>query len=143
MEDLIQPFVENYITKLYPKVNRLRVGASHSKGLLSQYKLSGCYHRDYLQDVVHKRIEDEWPFSIILVLDEFQLQYKNGIIDEEVETVCVPIRHAAIFLSALSHWGGENGTQDYVHHFFAYVVSNKVDYPQGVIERDLEDDFVK
>ncbi len=134
--------MENHITKLYPKVNRSRVGAICSKGLLSQYKLSGCYHWDYLQDVVDKRIVDERPFLIILALDEFQLQYKSGIINEEVETACVPIGHAATFLSALSHCRGENGTQDYVYHLFAYVVSNEVDYPQGVIERDLEDDIV-
>jgi hypothetical protein len=93
--------------------------------------------------VVDKRIEDERPFSIILALNEFRSQYKSGIINEKVETVCIPIRHAAIFLSALSCCGGENRTQDHVYGLFAYIVSNEVDYPQGVIERDLEDDIVK
>jgi hypothetical protein len=46
------------------------------------------------------------------------------------------------FLSALSHCGRENGTQDYVYLLFAYVVSNEVDYLQKVIERDLKDDIV-
>jgi hypothetical protein len=41
--------------------------------------------------------QDERPFLIIFALDEFQFQYKNEIMDEEVETVCVLIRHAAIF----------------------------------------------
>ncbi len=62
--------------------------------------------------------------------------------DEEVETVCVPIGHVAIFSSALSHCGGENGTEDYVYHLFAYVVLDEVDYPQGVIERDVKNDTV-
>ncbi len=59
-----------------------------------------------------------------------------------METVSVPIRHAAIFSSALSHCGGDNGTEDYVYSLFAYVVSDEVDYPQGVIERDIRDDIV-
>ncbi len=63
------------------------------------------------------------------VLDEFRFQYKNAIMDKEVETVCVPIGHAAIYLSALSHCRGENRTEDYVYCLFAYVVSNDVDYP--------------
>jgi hypothetical protein len=67
----------------------------------------------------------------MLALDEFRFQYKNAIMDEKVETVCVPIGHAAIFSSALSHCGGDNGTEDYVYPLFAYVVSDEVDYPQG------------
>jgi hypothetical protein len=77
-----------------------------------------------------------------LALDEFRFQYKNGKMDEEVETVCVPIGHAAIFSSALSNCGGDNGTEDYVYRLFAYVVLNEVNYPQGVIERDEKDDVV-
>ena len=59
-----------------------------------------------------------------------------------METVCVPIGHAAIFSSALSHCGVDNGTEDYVYCLFAYVVSDEVDYPQGEIERDVKDDIV-
>ncbi len=59
-----------------------------------------------------------------------------------METVCVPIGHVANFSSALSHCGGDNGTEDYVYHLFAYVVSDEVDYPQGVIKRDIMDDIV-
>jgi hypothetical protein len=92
--------------------------------------------------VVNNRIQDERPFSIILALDEFTLQYKNVIMDEEVETICVPIRHAAFFSCALSHCGGENGTKDYVYCLFAYVIAHEVDYPDGVIERDLNNDIV-
>jgi hypothetical protein len=92
--------------------------------------------------LLDKSIQDDRPFSIILALDEFQFQYKNAIMDEEVETVCVPIGHVAIFSSALSHCGGENGTEDYVYHLFAYVVLDEVDYPQGVIERDVKNDTV-
>jgi hypothetical protein len=97
VEELIEQFVKNYIMKNYPKVNKFRVGAIRSKGGRSQYELTGVYHRNYLQDVVDKRIQDEPPFSIILALDEFQFQYKNAIMDEEVEPVCVPIGHAVIF----------------------------------------------
>ncbi len=46
------------------------------------------------------------------------------------------------FASALSHCGGENGTKDYVYRLSAYVVAHEVDYPHGVIERDLNDDIV-
>ncbi len=46
------------------------------------------------------------------------------------------------FSSALSHCGGENRTEDYVYHLFAYVVLDEVDYQQGVIERDIKDDIV-
>ncbi len=46
------------------------------------------------------------------------------------------------FSSALSRCGGENGTEDYVYPLFAYVVSNEVDYPQGVVERDVKNDTV-
>jgi hypothetical protein len=70
--------------KNYSKVNKFRVGAIRLKGGRSQYEPTGVFHRDYLQDVVDKRIQDERPFSIILALDEFQFQYKNAIIDEEV-----------------------------------------------------------
>jgi hypothetical protein len=118
------------------------VGANRLKGGRSQYDLTGVYHHDYLQDVADKKNQDERPFSIILALDEFRFQYKNAIMDEEMETVCVPIGHVAIFSSALSHCGGDNGIEDYVYYLFAYVVLDDVDYPQGVIERDKKDDFV-
>jgi hypothetical protein len=131
VEEVIELFVKNYIMKDYPKLNKFRVSAIRSKGGRSQYELTGVYHCNYLQDVVDKRIQNEQPFSIILALDEFQFQYKNAIMDEEVETVCVPIGHAAFFSSALSHYGGENGTKDYVNCLFAYVVLDGVDCPQG------------
>jgi hypothetical protein len=118
------------------------VGAIQSKGGRSQYDLTGVYHHNYLQDVVDKRIQDERPFSIILALDEFRFQYKNAIMDEKVKTVCVPIGHAAIFSSELSHCRGDNRTEDYVYRVFACVVLDEVDYPQGVIERDVKDDIV-
>jgi hypothetical protein len=120
--ELIELFVKNFIIKNYPKVNKFSVGAIQSKGERSQYDLTGVYHCDYLQNVVDKKIQDERPFSIILALDEFRFQYKNALMDEEVETVCVPIGHAAIFSSALSCCGGDNGTEDYVYCLFAYVL---------------------
>jgi hypothetical protein len=97
VEELIEPFVKNFIIKNYPKVNKFSVGAIWSMGGRSQYELTGVYHCDYLQDVVDKRIQDERPFSIILALNEFQFQYKNAVMAKEVEMVCVPIGHAAIF----------------------------------------------
>ncbi len=62
--------------------------------------------------------------------------------DEEVETVCVLIGYAAIFPSALSHCGGDNGTENHENCLFAYVGLIEVDYPQEVIERDKKDDIV-
>jgi hypothetical protein len=140
VEECIGPFVEHYITKTNPKVNRFKVGALRSKGSMSQASLSGVYHRDYRQDEVNKRNEDERPFSIILALDEFRLQYKDENMGNEVETVNVPIGHAAIFSSALSHCGGENGTDDYVYRLFSYVVSDDLDYPVRDVESDIKDD---
>jgi hypothetical protein len=50
VEELIEPFVKNYIMKKYPKVNKFRVGAIRSKGGRSQYELTGVYHCNYLHD---------------------------------------------------------------------------------------------
>jgi hypothetical protein len=58
----------------------------------------------------------------------------------EVETVNVPVGHAAIFSSALSHCGGENGTEDYVYRLFSYVVSDDNDYPVLDVESYIKDD---
>jgi hypothetical protein len=52
------------------------------------------------------------------------------------------MRHAAIFSSELSRCGGENRTEDYIYHLFAYVALDEVDYLQGVIKRDVKDDIV-
>ena len=46
------------------------------------------------------------------------------------------------FSSALSHCGGDNGTEDYVYCLFAYAVLDEVDYPQGVVDRDVKDDII-
>ncbi len=138
-EELIDPFVKNFIVKLYPKVRKFRLGAIRSKGKVTQADLSGSYHRDYQQEDVTIRCANERPFLIILALDEFNFQYKNKMLGQ-VEKVCVPIGHAAFFSSALSHCGGANGTDDYVYCLFAYIVSNDVNYPIGTIERDCDDD---
>jgi hypothetical protein len=47
VEELIEPFVKNYIMKNYSKVNKFRVGAIRSKGGRSQYELTGVYHCNY------------------------------------------------------------------------------------------------
>jgi hypothetical protein len=138
-EELIDPFVKNFILKLYPKVRKFSVGAICSKGKATQADLSGRYHRDYQQEDVTIRRADERPFLIILPLDEFNFQYKNKMLGQ-VEKVCVPIGHAAILSSALSYCGGANRTDGYVYCLFAYVVSNDVDYPVGMIEKDCDDD---
>ncbi len=58
-------------------MKKFRVGAIRSKGKATQADLSGSYHRDYQQEDVTIRCADEWPFLIILALDEFNFQYKN------------------------------------------------------------------
>ncbi len=115
------------------------MGAIHSKGKATQADLRGGYHRDYQQEDVTIRRADERLFSIILALDEFNFQYKNKMLGQ-VEKVCVPIGHAAFFSSELSHCGGANGTDDYVYHLFAYVVSNDVNYLARTIERNCDND---
>jgi hypothetical protein len=89
---------------------------------------------------VTRRCPDNPPFSIILALDEFKFQYKHNSKDGELETVSVPIGYVAFFSSTLSHCGGPNGTGDYIYHVFANVVSNLVDYLDGTIEIDHEND---
>jgi hypothetical protein len=44
VEELIEPFVKNFIIKNYPKVNKFSVGAIRSKGGRFQYELTGVYH---------------------------------------------------------------------------------------------------
>ena len=82
------------------------MGGICSKGKATQANLSGGYHRDYQQEDVSIRCADEQPLLIILALDEFNFQYKNKMLGQ-VEKVCVPIGHVAIFSSALSHCGGQ------------------------------------
>ncbi len=78
------------------------------KGRDLQYDLSGTFHRGYQQGVVNRRRPNEWSFSIILALDEFKFQYKNDTMEGELETVSVPIRHAAIFFKSVeSLWRGK------------------------------------
>ncbi len=72
------------------------MGAIRSKGKVTQADLSGGYHREYQQEDVIMRCADKWLFLIILALDEFNFQYKNKL-SGQVEKVCVPIGHAAIF----------------------------------------------
>ncbi len=103
---LINPFVKNFIVKLYPKVRYFRVDAICSNGKASQSELSGSYHRDYQLGNVTMRCANERLFLIFLSLDEFNFEYKNQMMGQ-VEKVCVPIGHAAIFSSALSHCGGQ------------------------------------
>jgi hypothetical protein len=95
-DELINLFVENFIVKLYPKLRYFRVGAIRSKGKASQADLSGSYHRDYQQENVTMRPADEWPFLIILALDEFKFECKNQMMGQ-VEKVYVPIGHVAFF----------------------------------------------
>jgi hypothetical protein len=97
VEELVAPFVKNYVMKNYPKVKKFRTVAIRSKEGRSQYELTGFYHHNYLQDVVDKRLQNQRPFSIILASDEFRFQYKNAITDDEMESVCVPIGNAAFF----------------------------------------------
>ncbi len=59
-----------------------------------------------------------------------------------MELVCIPIGHAAIFSSALSHCGEDNRTEGYVYCLFACVFLDEVNYLQRVIERDVKDDIV-
>ncbi len=70
VEELIEPFVKNFIIKNYPKVNKFSVGAIRSKEGRPQYELTGVYHCNYLQDMVDKRVQDERQFLIILALVE-------------------------------------------------------------------------
>jgi hypothetical protein len=63
-EELINPFVKNFIVKLYPKVRKFRVSAIRSKGKATQADLSGGYRRDYQPEDVTIRRADEQPFLI-------------------------------------------------------------------------------
>ena len=47
----------------------------------------------------------------------------------------VPSDHAVLFTSRLNHAGGKSVTNDYNYRLFAYIVSDKVDYPLEVATR--------
>jgi hypothetical protein len=47
-----------------------------------------------------------------------------------------------IIVLAHQSYMGARGSCRYVYHLFAYVVAHEVDYPDGVFERDLNNDIV-
>jgi hypothetical protein len=47
----------------------------------------------------------------------------------------VPSGHAVLFTSGLNHAGGKSVTNEYNYRLFAYIVSDKVDYPSEVATR--------
>jgi hypothetical protein len=105
-EEFIDLFVKNFIVKLYPKVRKFRVGVVRSKGKATQANLSGGYHRNYQQEDVTIRHANERPFLIILVLDEFNFQYKKNV-RTSGESLCSHRPCGNFFKCVESLWRGK------------------------------------
>jgi hypothetical protein len=75
--------------------------------------------------------------SIIMALDSFYFLYKKNCgwgITRVIEQH-VPSGQAILFTSGLNHAGGKCVTNEYNYRLFAYIVSDKVDYPWEVVTR--------
>ncbi len=106
-----------------------------------QYDLRGTFHQDYQQGGVNRRRPNEQPSLIIfLALNEFKFQYKNDTLEGELETVSFPIGQAAIFQV---HSVIVEGQMEQVNRSIvclSTLFQSLVDYLDGTIEIDHEND---
>jgi hypothetical protein len=126
-----------------PHLRFCRVGALRIQPKTqSQYKKSGNQlHADY-PETVKMRDPGEHPMSIIMALDQpFIFLYEdkdndddNDDVDEDdICELMVNKGHAIAFTDELLHAGGDNGTNRAIYRLFAYVVSDKKDYPNNMV----------
>jgi hypothetical protein len=135
-------YMKNFVTKLYPTLTHLKVGALRSRGIDSQFHLQGLMHRDYLEHV-NMKVPDERPQSIIVALDPFNLLYEYYEYDESSEecatVLAVETGQAVLFSSSLRHAGGSNtkNKEDtgYKYRLFAYIASEYGDFPEEISTR--------
>jgi hypothetical protein len=82
--------------------------------------------------------------SIIMALDEsFKFLYEDKVNDDDDDDdnvdendICeltVNKGHAIAFTDELFHAGGDNSTEKFIYHLFAYIVSDKKDYPNNMV----------
>ncbi len=80
--------------------------------------------------------------SIIMALDEpFKFLYEDkdyddyddDVNEDDICELTVNKGHAIAFTDELFHAGGDNSTGKTIYRLFAYVVSNKKDYPNNMV----------
>jgi hypothetical protein len=95
---------------------------------------NGKLHSDYTADVSQRPL-DERPVSIIVAVDQFALKYlPNGnMMRKDIQTICVRRGEMVMFTNACLHSGDTNESNEYRLRLFAYLVSNKKDFPQNQV----------
>jgi hypothetical protein len=145
-ESIMGIYIKNFATKLYPTLTHSKVGALHSRGVHSQFRLQGLLHRDY-KEHVNKKVPDERPQSIIVALDTFNLLYEYYEYDETKEesatVLTVESGQAVLFSSSLRHAGGCNANNNedtgYKYHLFAYIASKAEDFPEESTRLNIDE----
>jgi hypothetical protein len=91
---------------------------------------------------VKVRDPEKCPMSIIMALDEpFKFLYEDkdydnyddDVDEDDICELTVNKGHAIAFTDKLFHAGGDNSTRKAIYRLFAYVVSNKKDYPNNMV----------
>ena len=143
IQSVMQPFL-NDIRKQNPSLQYWKVGALRTApGSRSQYeKMNSQLHADYSEEVL-SRPECERPMSMIMALDDFEFMYKLDVDDEKINTLTVHGMQAIAFTNELFHAGGENKTNTHVYRLFAYIVSNRADFPNGKLFTENKSNLTK
>jgi hypothetical protein len=143
VQSVMQPFL-NDIRKQNPSLQYWKVGALRTApGSRSQYeKMDSQLHSDYSEEVL-SRPECERPMSMIMALDDFEFMYKLDEDNEKINTLTVHGMQAIAFTNELFHAGGENKTNKHVYRLFAYIVSNRADFPNGTLFTENKSNVTK
>ena len=140
IESLLMPYFK-FIQTIYPEMLYWKVGALRTQGNApSQYQLwSNSLHTDYSEAVL-SRPPRERPISVIMALDAFSFFKRPSVLDgagvPEYDEVTVRKGQAIAFTSSQLHAGGPNTMKVPVYRLFAYMVSNKADFPAGEVYPD-------
>lgn len=131
--------LQNYITyaqKKFPKLIHVKGGAIMSAPYAPAQidGHNGKLHSDYTADVSQRPL-DERPISIIVAVDQFALKYlPNGnMMRKDIQTICVKQGEMVMFTNACLHSGDTNESNEYRLRLFAYLVSNRKDFPQNQV----------
>ena len=125
-----------YAQKKYPKLIYVKGGAilSAPNAPAQIDGHNGKLHSDYTADVCQRPL-DERPVSIIVAVDPFALKYlPNGnMMRKDIQKICVRQGEMVMFTNACLHSGDTNESNEYRLRLFAYLVSNKKDFPQNQV----------
>jgi hypothetical protein len=142
IEEMMKPYL-NMIIFQNPHLRYCRVGTLQTQpNTPSQCKKSGDQLHADCPETVKVQDSGEHPMSIIMALDEpFKFLYEdkdNDDNDEDVDEndICELIvnkGHVIAFTDESFHAGGDNSTEKTIYCLFAYVVSNKKDYPNNMM----------